>query len=504
MNHSLRRHLLQTNTTTPLSFTIRSLSSSSSTPTPIKLDNPFKPTTDITEISTLSLAELEAIGKKNRSAQKEWVNVPLEKRISIVKNAVVKLTQGPNSMELAETISKQMGKPFKYAKGELGGTKTRADAMCELAPTLLSDRPAPGPAQAGFQRRLTLEPVGQVLTLSPWNYPLLTAINSVVPAVLAGNGVLLSHGLRTPGVSKYFQKAFEEAGVPSGLVASIIVQHPVLHEGILSRNIGDHVVFTGSVSGGHAVNKTLGSVASRFVTATFELGGNDAAYVAEDANVAYAAECIVDGAMFNAGQSCCGIQRVYVHQSRADEFREAAKKHVMNDYVLGDPFHEKTNMGPMAQPGAPQALAEIVKNATSLGARIVATATNPFTTSNPGSRFFAPTYLDNCTPKMRVMQEEVFGPIMASATVKDDKEAFQLMNNSSFGLTAAVFTQSSALAERAGKEISAGTVFMNRCDYLDPYLVFNGRRDSGNGAALGEWGFLQFVRPKSLHFKIKI
>ena len=467
----------------------------------LKVDDPYTGGVAY-EAPLSSVKQVMAIAEKNRAAQKQyWASTSLKDRKKLLTEAVNELTRGQNSEKLAKSITQQMGKPLAQAKGELNGTRARADAMVALAEKALQDIVPDQPQQG--RRRVVLEPIGQVLTLSPWNYPLLTAINSIAPAILAGCSVVVSHGPRAPEVSFFIEKAFKAAGAPDHLVSAVSCTHETTHEAI-QCGLGDHVVFTGSVQGGHAVAKTLGSLSNRFVRGTFELGGKDPIYVAADVkNVKDAAASIVDGAFYNAGQSCCAVERVYVHESVHDEFVTACQKVVETDYHLGDPLNDaKASMGPMAQLSAIAFLEGQVKDAVSKGAKIVVGTGKGCKDAAGKGRFFSPTLLSNCNNSMEIVREESFGPVLPIIKVKNDEEAVRLMNDSRYGLTAGVYTADVDRAERLAKQVNTGTFFMNRCDALDPNLAFSGRKDSGNGVALSMLGFSQFVIPKSLNFRM--
>jgi len=352
-----------------------------------------------------------------------------------------------------------------------------------LAPDVLPERP-------GVHRRIEHVPLGVVLDLAAWNYPLLIAVNVVVPALLAGNAVLLKHSARTPLCGRHFAQAF--AGMePPGLCADLVLTHEQTAELIRSPAV-DHVAFTGSVEGGSRVYR---EVSRRFIDAGLELGGADPAYVAADADLAFAVPNVVDGACYNAGQSCCAIERVYVHASRYREFLEQARE-VMARYVLGDPMDDGTTMGPMATPSAVELLRGRVEDAVARGGRLVLGGV-----PSEDGRFFPPTLLADCPQDCAAMQEESFGPLLPSRPVADDDEALALMNDSRYGLTASVWTADRARAERFARELEAGTVYQNRCDHLDPALPWTGVKESGKGSTLSRYGFWHLTRRKSIRME---
>ena len=366
-----------------------------------------------------------------------------------------------------------------------------------LAPSVLA--PLPLPPKPNLSRRIEKLPVGVVLCIAPWNYPLLTAVNCIVPAVLAGNAVQIKHSSRTPLCGDAFERAFAAAGAPAGIVQALhVASGPVLDDVIAMPQVG-FVSFTGSVSAGRKVYSTIAQ--GRFIDATLELGGKDGAYVARDADVAAAAAGVVDGAFYNAGQSCCAIERAYVHADVYDEFVAAAVE-LVNAYHLGDPTDAHTTMGPLALPSAPDFLRSQVEDALNKGARLLCGGVASSDAHGKG-RFFLPTLLDECDHSMSLMVDESFGPVLGLMKVGSDEEAIELMNDSEFGLTAAVYTSDVERAERVARAVDAGTIFMNRCDYLDPYLAWTGAKDSGKGQSLSAHGFDSYTRLKSLNFKLE-
>jgi len=347
-------------------------------------------------------------------------------------------------------------------------------------------------------KKIVREPIGPVLTLVPWNYPLLCTLNSVFHGVLSGCPVIIKHSDRSPLVADWFARVFREIGAPAGLVQSLHADHDLIARVVRHPEIA-YVTFTGSVSGGRAVYK---SVAERFIDVGLELGGKDAAYICFDADVKKAAAGVVDGALYNAGQSCCAVERIYVAKNLYEPFLQEAVR-LAKEYVLGDPMEPSTTMGPMAQKDAPAFLSRQVESATQLGARLLfgGKATHD---SRERGRFFQPTVLADCNHTMLIMVEESFGPIVAIAPVENDDEAVKLINDSPYGLTASVWSSDRARAERIAAQCDVGTVYMNRCDYLDPALPWSGRRDSGKGIGLCHLGFHPFTRTKGYNFKLQM
>ncbi|TMW55119.1 hypothetical protein Poli38472_013881 [Pythium oligandrum] len=459
--------------------------------TSVKVDNPY--TGEVfTEVGVDS--PLLAHQKVDTAAkvQREWQRVSLKERQALCTKWIDVLASQTES--IAHDISGQMGKPLQQARNEVNGTIARAKVMIELSTDAL--RTDIFPEENGLYRQITHEPVGVVYVIAPWNYPMMTAVNSIIPAILAGNSVIVKHSPRTPLCGEHYQKTFETTGFPKDLLQASFVEHDTAAEVINRPEIG-FVSFTGSVRGGREVNK---AASSRFIDVTLELGGNDSAYVAPDADPVAAAEGLVDGACYNAGQSCCGIERIFVHESKYDEFLDKAKS-LFDAYALGDPFDAKTSLGPMALPTAPASLDALVKDAVSKGARQL-TGKGITKDSAGNGRFYSPTLVADCNGSMKIMQEESFGPIVGVEKVKSDEEAIAKMNASNYGLTAAVFTPSKDRAMRVAGQLSAGTVFMNRCDALDPYLPWTGLRDTGKGASLSKYGFRAVTKLKAWNFRV--
>jgi acyl-CoA reductase-like NAD-dependent aldehyde dehydrogenase len=335
-----------------------------------------------------------------------------------------------------------------------------------------------------------------VFVVAAWNYPYLIAVNSVVPALLAGNAVILKHSAQTPLCAERFDACLREAGLPEGCFQVLHLSHADTELVIRDPRI-DFVAFTGSVAGGHAVQR---AASERFVGTGLELGGCDPAYVRHDADLAHAIENLVDGAYFNSGQSCCGIQRVYVHERLYDDFISGWVE-LAQRYVLGDPRDPATTLGPVVRPAAADEIRRQVAASIAAGAR-AALDERRYPASRAGSAYLAPQLLLDVDHAMPVMREEVFGPVAGIMRVSSDEQAIELMNDSAFGLTAAVWTRDADAALAIGDRVETGTWFMNRCDYLDPALAWVGVRDSGRGCTLSVVGYEHLTRPKSFHLRV--
>lgn len=437
-----------------------------------------------------SIKELEATLASARQAQKQWARVSLNERKAYILNFLreIELINSEVTVELAW----QMGRPVRY-QGELKSLKDRVFALLGIADEALGDY-LPRQDQ-NVDRKIKRVPKGVVMSIVPWNYPYLSAVNSVVPALLAGNAVLLKHSEQTLLVGERLEHAFKKAGLPKGLFNNVFLSHE-MSDHIIRNGLVDHVSFTGSVGGGRKIAQ---AAASKFTSVTLELGGKDPAYVRSDANLDQAAESIVDGAFFNSGQCCCGIERVYVHESAYDSLVERMAS-ITSDYVLGNPLDDQTTLGPMASKRFADNVRAQVSDAESKGA-INLINSGRFAKDTGSDAYVMPHLLVGVDHRMEVMREETFGPVVGVMMVKSDEEAIALMNDSVYGLTASIWTQDTDVAETIGDQLETGTVFMNRCDYADPYLAWTGVKDTGMGASLSVLGFQSLTRPVSYHFK---
>ncbi|ETN45161.1 uncharacterized protein HMPREF1541_10038 [Cyphellophora europaea CBS 101466] len=445
----------------------------------------------------LSPSDVLALGTRAQSAFKSFqkTHPTLASRQEIVKKALSVIEARTD--ELAAELTDQMGRPIAYTGKEISTALLRANYMLRISDEALA--PTPGDAETGFKRYIERLPIGVVLVIFAWNYPYLILVNSLIPCILAGNAVILKPSPQTPTIAEHMKAIFEECGLPKDLIQYLHCGSPSeLSPLILSPTV-NHVTFTGSVAGGLAVQKIA---ADRIdLTVGLELGGKDPSYVRADADPAWAADEIIDGAVFNSGQSCCAIERVYVHAHVYDAFVAEAQK-ILAGYKVGDPRRRDTNVGPVVSARAKDAILTQIAQAKAAGARDETPANESFTNlPATGGNYVAPALLTDVTHDMAIMTEETFGPVVPVMKVSGDEEAIALMNDSQFGLTATIWTKDVPRGEELAREVQAGTVFVNRADYPSPDLAWTGWKDSGKGVTMGRWGFEQFVKMRSVHVK---
>jgi acyl-CoA reductase-like NAD-dependent aldehyde dehydrogenase len=438
--------------------------------------------------------EIEAALAAARRAQPAWRGAPVTERAALVERFCQALLAKRD--EIGAELTRQMGRPIRYSPFEVDRLVERARYMASVAEEALRDL-ALEPKE-GFTRLIRRDPLGVVFVIAPWNYPYLTAVNSVVPALLAGNAVILKHSAQTPLCAERFGEAFRAAGLPDGLFHVLHLSHADTERVIQSPAV-DFVAFTGSVDAGHSVQR---AASARFIGTGLELGGKDPAYVRHDANLDHAVENLVDGAFFNSGQSCCGIERIYVHASLYDRFVEGYVA-LTKGYRLGDPLDPETTLGPMVRASAAEFVRGQIADAVKAGAKLLVDPCS-FPNDRSGSPYLGPGVLVDVSHSMRLMTEESFGPVIGIQRVASDEEAIRWMNDSAFGLTAAIWTSDEKAALEIGDRIETGTFFMNRCDYLDPGLAWTGVKDSGRGCTLSRLGYEQLTRPKSFHLRTQL
>ncbi|MGQ7247423.1 aldehyde dehydrogenase family protein [Halomonas sp. V046] len=435
--------------------------------------------------------QIEGALERATEAQRRWRDTPVAERARYCAAMVDAFVARRD--DLAHELTWQMGRPIAQAGGEIGGFEERARGMIgmaeeALAPIRLADKP-------GFTRYISREPLGVSLIVAPWNFPFMTAVNAVVPAILAGNVVILKHSAQTPLCAERIFEAFMSAGLPEGVFQFLHLSHDATEALIRDPRI-NHVSFTGSVAGGEMVER---NARGRFIATALELGGKDPAYIRADVDLDAAVAGVMDGAFFNSGQSCCGIERIYVSREIFTPFVERAVAW-LKQLTLGDPSDPRTTLGPVVKPAAADFVRGQVEDAVAAGAKAWIDP-GDYPLSVPGSAYLAPQLLTDVDHSMRVMSEESFGPVVGVMAVDGDDEAVALMNDSAFGLTAAIFTRDLAVGEALAQRLEAGTVFTNRCDYLDPELAWTGVKQSGRGCSLSRLGFDTLTRPKSFHLK---
>ncbi|NRA71004.1 MAG: aldehyde dehydrogenase family protein [Gammaproteobacteria bacterium] len=444
------------------------------------------------ERSLASQSQIDQTVTQAVTAQLLWRNTSLPLRRTICLAMLEAFNN--NAAEIGEQLCWMMGRPIQYAKGEVAGMIERATYMVEVAEQALA--PVELPPIEGFSRYIKREALGVAFVVAPWNYPYLTAINAIIPAIMAGNSVILKHSAQTPLCAEQLAKAFKAAGLPQGVFQYLHLSHQDT-QALIKQPAIDYVAFTGSVAGGTMVEQ---AASGRFIGVGLELGGKDPAYVRCDADIDHAVATCIDGAFFNSGQSCCGIERIYVASEVFDEFVTKATA-LINTYQLGRSDDPLTTLGPMVKTSAADFVRGQVSDAVAMGA-IAHIDAAKFPLSQQGTPYLAPQLLTNVDHRMRLMTEESFGPVVGVMKVDSDQQAISLMNDSEFGLTASVFSQDVDAALAIGEQLATGTFFLNRCDYLDPALAWTGVKNSGRGCTLSSLGYESLTRPKSFHLKM--
>ncbi|TBB23635.1 aldehyde dehydrogenase family protein [Rhizobium ruizarguesonis] len=441
------------------------------------------------ERAALSLDAAKDVVARARKAQKAWAKRPLEERVQLVLKGAARLNE--MSDVVVPELAWQMGRPVKYG-GEYKGFNERSNYVASIAADALA--PVVVEENERFERRIEREAHGVVFVVAPWNYPYMTAINTIAPALMAGNTVVLKHASQTLLVGERLVQAFIEAGVPEDVFQNVFLDHETT-SALIAAGSFNFVNFTGSVEGGRSMER---AAAGTFTGLGLELGGKDPGYVMEDADLEAAVDTLMDGATYNSGQCCCGIERIYVHESLYDAFVEKSVAWVSN-YKLGNPLDPDTSLGPMAHKRFAKVVREQIADAVSKGAK--ALVDPKLFPQDDGGAYLAPQILVDVDHSMAFMREETFGPAVGIMKVKSDEEALALMNDSQYGLTASLWTKDVERAGRLGREIETGTVFMNRADYLDPALCWTGVKETGRGGSLSIIGFQNLTRPKSFHLK---
>ena len=436
-------------------------------------------------------AEIDIALQNAYESRKKWKETSLSERKEVVRNFVKSFLS--NSTEIVENLCKQIGRPISQCPGEMRGFEERANYMIDNADRALED--VVSRKDNEFDNYIKKEPLGTIFVIAPWNYPFNTSVNSIVPSLLSGNTVILKHSSQTPLCAEQLFDAATKASMPKNIFQFLHLDHSSTSKVISDHRI-NHVLFTGSVSGGKEIKKSIGT---RFIGAGLELGGKDPAYVRSDCNLEHAIENLVDGSYFNSGQSCCGIERIYVDENIYDKFIDGFKS-ITEKYILGNPLEENTNLGPVVRMNAAKYIRTQVSQAINNGAKNIIDS-NKFKADDGINCYVGPSALIEVDHSMEFMKEETFGPTVGIMKVSNEKEAIKLMNDSAYGLTASVWTSDKEFAKEMGSKIETGTFFMNRCDYLDPGLAWTGVKDTGMGVTLSVLGFDQLTRAKSYHIR---
>jgi len=435
--------------------------------------------------------EIENTLTQSKKYFHNWRQTPLNERKIILTKFVDSFLQ--NNTEIEEELCRQMGRPISQCGGEMKGFEERARYMIEKSDQALEN--IISKKNDEFDNFISKDPLGTIFIIAPWNYPYNTSVNSVVPSLLSGNSVILKHSSQTPLCAEQLFKAAKLSGLPEGVFQFLHLDHASTSKIIADSRI-DHVLFTGSVSGGRQVKRAIGE---RFINAGLELGGKDPAYVRKDCNLKHAIENLADGVFYNSGQSCCGIERIYVDGAVYDDFVDGIKS-FSEKYILDNPIKKDTNLGPVVRLSAAHTIRAQIKDAISSGARDIINKSN-FKIDEESNCYVSPSVLVDVNNSMKFMMEETFGPSAGIMKVSNEDEAAQLMNDSPYGLTACVWTSDKDFAQSFGPKINTGTFFMNRCDYLDPGLAWTGVKDTGTGVTLSVLGFDHVTRAKSYHYR---
>ena len=423
-------------------------------------------------------------------AQKDWANLNVNERVKLLKNFVNDfLSRGD---VIGEELSKQIGRPISQAAGELNGFKERADYMLSIAEKKLTDIDVT--KDNNFKSFIKRRALGIVFVIAPWNYPYLVAVNSIIPAMAAGNSVILKHSAQTPLCAEQLYQSAKKT-LPKDVFNYLHLNHEDSLKVVSDKRI-NFVSFTGSVKAGYDVQR---ATHTKFIDMTLELGGKDPAYARYDCDLEKTVENLVDGSYFNSGQSCCGIERIYVDEKIYNNFIELFASKTYN-YKLGNPLNKDTNLGPVVKLSAADFILNQMNSAIDKGAKKTIDESK-FDFPNEHKNYLVPQALINVNHEMSFMTEETFGPCVGIMKVKSENEAINLMNDSPYGLTASIWTNDVDIAEKIGNQVQTGTFYMNRCDYLDPALSWTGVKETGKGCSLSEIAYEKLTAPKSFHLR---
>ena len=423
-------------------------------------------------------------------AQKDWANLDVKERVKLLSNFVEDFLSREDI--ICEELCRQVGRPISQAAGELKGFKERADYMLSIAEKKLENIDVT--KDNNFKNYIKRRALGVVFVIAPWNFPYLVAVNSIIPAMASGNTVILKHSAQTPLCAEQLYQSAKKT-LPKDVFNYLHLNHEDGLKVVSDKRI-NFVSFTGSVKAGYDVQK---ATQNKFIDMTLELGGKDPAYARYDCDLEKTVENLVDGSFFNSGQSCCGIERIYVDEKIYNNFIELFVSKTYS-YKLGNPLEKETNLGPVVKLSAADFILKQMNNALDNGAKKMIDE-NKFNFPNEHRNYLIPQVLTNVNHNMSFMTEETFGPCVGIMKIKDENEAIKLMNDSPYGLTASIWTKDIDIAEKIGNQINTGTFFMNRCDYLDPALSWTGVNETGKGCSLSEIAYEKLTAPKSFHLR---
>ena len=441
----------------------------------------------IAELPADDAASVAARAAAARAAQAAWAATPLARRKACIEGFRAGIVRELDA--LAATMTRETGKPIKMSRNELNGLLGRIDFFLkEVEPSVDTESVF---NEGGMQEQIQHTPLGVVANVSAWNYPWFVGCNVIVPALLTGNAVLYKPSEYATLTGLEITRLLHEAGVPQDVMACLVGAGPV--GAALLEQAVDGVFFTGSVATGQRIAQAVGN---RFIKLQLELGGKDPTYVCEDADPKAAAESLADGAMYNTGQSCCSVERIYVHEKIHDAFVSAFVDTVKT-FRMGDPASEDTYIGAITRAPQLDVLDAQVADALARGAKLlIGGARNP----GPGN-WYPPTVFSQVDHRMELMREESFGPIIGIQKVGSDAEAVRLMNDTRYGLTAGVYTPDESRARALLAQVNAGSVYWNCCDRVSPRLPWSGYGDSGVGLTLSTYGIQTFTRTKAWHLR---
>jgi len=442
----------------------------------------------ITTVTEDTAASIRQKFESLKSGQRRWSAVSIDTRITAIEKFYSLLDT--NKDELANILSNEMGKPLQQSYNELNGARNRIKFFIENSAKYLAEEWIT--SEGATKEKIVFEPLGVIANISAWNYPYLVGVNVFIPALIGGNAVLYKPSEYTTLTGLHIQRLLHEAGIPENCFQAVIGK----------GNVGEHLLklpldgyfFTGSYKTGKYIAE---KVAGKLVPCQLELGGKDPLYVMDDvADVAKTAADVLEGVVYNNGQSCCAVERVYVHESVYDAFVEAYVS-ACKKLQVGDPMKKGIDIGPLARKEQQAFLLGQIKDATDKGATLLCGGNIP----EGEGYFIEPAVLVNVNHTMAIMKEESFGPIIGIQKVMDDAEAVALMQDTKYGLTAAIYSANYERAETVMQQMNSGSVYWNCCDRVSATLPWSGRQHSGIGSTLSYQGIRAFVHPKAYHIR---